>query len=341
VLTLVGAACGDDDDTGPSAGGEGGTSDVKVGMVYDITGKGDGSFNDSAYAGLTKAEKDLGVKIKDIEPSSAGTARQENLDLLASQGYNLIFGIGYLFGDPMGIVAPQYPDATFGIIDSGPPDGSTNVTGLVFAANEGSFLVGAAAGLKTKSGKIGFVGGQPGSLIGSFEAGFTAGVKQVNPSATVDVQYISDDPNVAFTDQGRARELAQGMIDRGDDIIFHAAGTAGGGMFEAVKAANDAGKAVWAIGVDSDQASPDIKSVSDEVKPFILTSMLKRLDTAVFDTIKAYQDGTLEPGLVTYDLKSDGVGYSTTGGHIDDIKDKLDDLKQQIIDGKITVPTEP
>jgi len=357
ALALVAAGCGDDD--GDSAGGNGGGGGasceallentdtegadfdgLRVGMVFDITGRGDGSFNDSAAIGLDCARDEFDIETRDLEPTAAGEGRQENLELLATEGFDLNFGVGFLFEDPINNVAPAHPETMFAIIDAPGPE-AENVVGIQFAANQGSFLVGAAAGLKTQSNRIGFVGGQPGQLIGAFEAGFVAGVAEANPDATVEVQYISDDPNIAFTDAARAKEIAASMISDGADIVFHAAGTAGTGVFEAVKDANDRGQQVWAIGVDSDQASDAIASVSAEVKPYILTSMLKRLDVAVFDTIVAFAKGELEPGVVTYDLAREGVGYSTTGGHIDDIVDQLDEYKQQIIDGDIVVPEQP
>jgi basic membrane protein A and related proteins len=210
----------------------------------------------------------------------------------------------------------------------------------VFAEHQGSFLVGAAAALTSESGTIGFVGGLEGELIKRFEAGYTAGAKAVNPDIEVLVGYAGSDVT-AFNDPAKGKEIAAGQIDGGADVIYHAAGQTGLGMFEAVKEANDAGNTVWAIGVDSDQGSPDNVGVPDEVKPYILTSMLKRVDVAVYNTINSVNEGTFVAGPQVFDLSVDGVGYSTTGGHIDDIVTQLDDYKEQIISGEITVPEAP
>jgi basic membrane protein A len=146
----------------------------------------------------------------------------------------------------------------------------------------------------------------------------------------------------AFSDPAKGKEIAKAMIDEGVDVIYTAAGSTGTGAFQAVKEAQDAKKEVWAIGVDSDQGKPNVKNnVPEEVKPYIISSMLKRVDVAVYDTIKAVNEGTFKGGLQVFNLKNGGIDYSTTGGKIDDIKAKIDDFKKQIIDGKITVPTKP
>ncbi len=310
----------------------------QIGIAFDAVGRGDGSFNDSAGAGLDRAKAALGVTANEQVPAADGSDRAEKLDLLASQDFNPVVAVGFLFADPVKQVAADYPEVCFGIVDSSVD--LPNVAGLQFAEQQGSFLVGAAAGLKTTSNNVGFVGGQQGDLIARFEAGYKAGVKAANPTAQVQSQYIGTDVS-AFSDPAKGQEIAKAMIDRGADVIYAAAGQSGLGVFQAVKEANDAGKKVWAIGVDSDQGSPDNKGVPDEVKPYILTSMLKRVDVAVEDTINAVNDGTFVAGPQTFDLAKDGVNYSTTGGHLDDIKAQLDDYKQQIISGQITVPTKP
>ncbi len=209
----------------------------------------------------------------------------------------------------------------------------SNVHGLLFAENEGSYLVGAIAALKSKTGNIGFVGGVQVPLIQKFEAGYVAGAKAINPNIKIQVKYLTQPPDFSgFTDPAKGKTAAQGMLDAGADVIYHAAGGSGGGVFEAVKAKN-----AMAIGVDSDQALTAAPAVRD----VIISSMIKKVDVAVFDFIKSAQDGNIPDGDQVYDLKKGGVDYSTTGGKIDDIKSKVEDLKQQIIDGKITVPTQP
>jgi basic membrane protein A and related proteins len=331
---LVLSACGSSGGDGGSGGGSGGDSDVVVGLAYDIGGRGDQSFNDSAAAGLDKAEKEFGFTAKEAEATDGETddAKAERLRQLADEGANPVIAVGFAYAGPLETVSKEYPQVHFAIVDSTDVK-ADNITNLVFAENEGSFLVGVVAGLKTKTNNVGFVGGVQTPLIEKFQAGYEAGVKAANPSAKVQVAYISQPPDFSgFGDEINGEKVAKGQFDNGADIVFQAAGGSGGGVFKAAKAANG-----FAIGVDSDQyntASPDVRDV-------IISSMLKRVDTAVYDFLKKENDDDFTAGPITYDLKSDGVNYSTTGGKIDDIKSKVDDYKKQIIDGKITVPTAP
>jgi basic membrane protein A len=228
-------------------------------------------------------------------------------------------------------VAGELPDTQFAIIDDAAATGD-NIANLLFAEEQGSFLVGAAAALKSESGNIGFVGGVDVPLIHKFEAGYAAGAKEVNPDIEVQVKYLTQPPDFSgFGDPAKGKTAAAGMFDKGADVVYQAAGGSGGGVFEAAK---DAGG--FAIGVDSDQYN----TADPAVKDVIITSMLKKVDVAVYDFISSVVDGNFTAGTVTYDLEKDGVGYSTSGGQIDDITSKLDEYKQQIIDGSITVPTE-
>ncbi|HQF94648.1 MAG TPA: BMP family ABC transporter substrate-binding protein [Microthrixaceae bacterium] len=332
AVSLLGAACGDDKDDASTDSGSETKSEIKVGLAYDLGGRGDKSFNDAAAAGLDEAKKELGVTGKELSPSS-DEDREANLKLLAEGEYNPIIGVGFAYADSIKLVAEANPDVTFGTIDT--VVDLPNVHNNVFAENEGSFLVGAAAGLKTKSNKVGFIGGVETELIKKFEAGFVAGVKETNPTATVEVKYITPDGDFSgFNAPDKAKEIAGSMYDGGADVIFHAAGGSGTGLFDAAVAAGD-GK--WAIGVDSDQY---LGATADQQK-HILTSMLKRVDVAVRDTIKAFADGDTKGKTVVLDLKADGVGYSTSGGYVDDIADQLDALKEKIIAGDITVPEAP
>lgn len=310
---------------------------ASVGVVYDIGGRGDLSFNDMAYAGLEKAIMELGVDGIDLEPNEGGENRPELLSLLADQGKDLIIGVGFLFADAMTEVATANPDISFGIIDSAVDP--TNVSGMVFAEEQGSFLVGVAAGLKTTTKKIGYIGGVEFPLIQKFEAGFAAGVAASCADCTVDVKYVTYPPDFdGFNQPSKAKEIALAQYESGADIIYHAAGGAGNGLFEAAKEVSETtGTKVWAIGVDADQA----KTVSSELAPYILTSMIKRVDVAVYNTIEAVVNGTFAGGVTVFDLSVDGVGYSTTGGYIDDIVDELEAYKAQIISGEITVPATP
>jgi basic membrane protein A and related proteins len=321
---------------GSSSADNGGKSDLKVGLAYDTGGRGDKSFNDSAYAGLQAAIKDHGGDFRELTPNADASNRPDLLQQLADAGYNPIIAVGFAYGDVIGDVAKQYPDTTFAIIDSSAkPVGASNLTGILFAENEGSFLAGVAAALKTETNHIGFVGGVETSLIQKFEAGYVAGAKAVKPDIKVDVQYISPAGDFSgFSDPAKGQIVAQGMYDAGADIVYHAAGGSGIGVFQAAAAANKR-----AIGVDSDQYN----TVDDPaLKKVIMTSMLKRVDNAVQAFIGDFVDGKVKGGDdVINDLKSEGVGLATSGGQIDDIQSQIDSYRQKIIDGDIKVPTTP
>lgn len=339
ILALT--ACGSDSDSDNGAGSDGGSSeapqsDVKVGMAYDVGGRGDQSFNDSAAAGLDKA-KDEGLVAEtqesEAEDGEAESAREERLRTFADAGYDPIIAVGFAYAASVGKVSEEYPDVHFAIIDDSSLADSPNVASLVFAEEQGSFLVGAAAALKTESDHIGFVGGVETPLIQKFEAGYEAGAQAVNPDIKIDVKYLTQAPDFSgFADPAKGKTAAEGMYDNGADVVYHAAGGSGGGVFEAASAAK-----AWAIGVDSDQYNTADPSVRD----VILTSMLKNVDVAVYNYLQQVAEGTFPTGVTTYDLKVDGVGYSTSGGFVEDITDQLDDYKQQIIDGEITVPDKP
>jgi basic membrane protein A len=303
--------------------------------VYDVGGRGDQSFNDAAYAGLTKAGDELGVEIQDLEPSAGGEDREELLRTLADDGYDMIIGVGFNFADGIKAVSADFPDTTFAIIDDSSVT-AANVTSLVFAEEQGSYLIGAAAALTSKTHKLGFIGGVEVDLIKKFQAGFAAGAKKVDPTASIDVKYIAQPPDFSgFNDPAKGKEIALGQYEAGADVIYHAAGGSGGGLFEA---ALSHGGGVWAIGVDSDQ----YLTADSAVKGVILTSMLKRVDVAVFDAIQAFSKGTLKAGVQTFDLANDGIGYATSGDFLTpEVKGQLDDLKDQIVAGQIQVPTTP
>ena len=348
ALSLIATACGDTSEDEPTGEGEettdegGEASDIRVGMIYDIGGRGDLSFNDSAAAGLDRAKEEFGVEAKELEPDEGGENREELLRLLSEEQYDLVFGVGFLFADAIKAASADFPEVNYGLID-GSFEGieeSENVASLTFAEHEGSFLVGAAAALKSQTGKIGFIGGVEIDLIKKFEAGYVAGAKHVNPDIEVDVKYISQPPDFSgFNDPAKGKEIASAQFAAGADVVYHAAGGSGQGLFEAAKEASDGGTKHWAIGVDSDQYN----IVDDDLKEFILTSMLKKIDVAVFETIKAKAEGEEVGGETTvFDLAADGVGYSTSGDHLSqEVIDQLEDLKQQIIDGEIEVPTTP
>ena len=326
ALGLVATACGGDDS---SSKGDGFTA----GIAFDTGGRGDGTFNDSAAAGADRAKSELGVKLQELE-ANVDEDRKANLELLAKAGDPVIVGVGFMFTDPMTEIAKANPDLHFGIVDSCVDPSVTNVSCLLFAEQEGSFLVGAAAALKSESGHIGFIGGQEIDLIKKFEAGYIAGAKYINPDIKIESKYLGPaGDNSAWGNVDGAKEIAAGWYADGADVIYTAAGGSGAGT---IQAAAEAGK--WAIGVDSDQ----YLTVGDpELQKHILTSMIKRVDVAVFETIKAVKGGDTSGGAKIFDLKNDGVGYATSGGFVDDIKSQLDDIKAKIVSGEIEVPVDP
>ena len=356
ALTLLAAACGGDDDaatttttaapaaTTADAGDSADTTvapaepamDIRVGLAYDIGGRGDGSFNDAAAAGLDRAAAELGVTTAESSANEDGTNREEMLALHSEEGANLVIGVGFLFDEPMNVVASEYPETNFAIVDS--VVDQPNVAGLIFAEEQGSFLVGVAAALKTGTNRVGFLGGVDIPLIHAFEAGFQAGVAAVDPSIVIDSQYLTQSPDFSgFNDPAAGRVASQSMYEDGADIIYHAAGGSGNGTFQAAKEYSESsGGKVWAIGVDSDQYN----TADEELKPYILTSMLKRVDVAVYNTIKAVQDGMFSSGPQRFDLAVDGVGYSTSGSFIDDIVPQLEEWKTRIVSGEIVVSRE-
>ena len=302
-----------------------------VGLVFDVGGLGDKSFNDGANRGLRRAEKELGVIVRTIEPGD-GSDRESALRQLASQGYDLVFGVGFIFTDDMRKLAAEFPQVRFACIDfsmsPGDPPPPDNLTGLRFREHEGSFLVGAIAGLVSKSKAVGFVGGMDVPLIRKFEVGYRAGVKKVCPSCRVLSAYAGTEPK-AFADPLTGKELATAQFSRGADIIFHASGKTGAGVFTA---AQQRGK--LAIGVDSDQY--------DEAPCCVLTSMIKKVDLAVFETIRQLVEGELEGGVRELGLAEDGVAFVYDQRNRDkippEVVKKVRALGKEIIAGKIEVP---
>ncbi|MEP6980266.1 MAG: BMP family ABC transporter substrate-binding protein [Nakamurella sp.] len=312
-----------------------GGTPLNVGLAFDTGGRGDGTFNDSAASGADKAKTGLGVTVTELEANSDDD-RVPNLNTLSQNKNNPIIAVGFLWTDTVAAAAAANPDLTYAIIDSVVDE--PNVKSLVFAEEQGSFLVGAAAALKSTTCKIGFIGGQEGSLIKRFEAGYRAGAKAVAPDIKIDSQYLgAEGDNAAWNSPDKAKEIAKNWYSGGTDIIYSAAGGSGSGTIDAATEATAAGTQKWAIGVDSDQyllATPDQQKV-------ILTSMIKRVDEAVYQTIEQVQAGDTAGGTKLFDLSTNGVGYSTSGGYLDDVVPQLEAYKKMIVDGEITVPTDP
>ncbi len=313
-----------------------GANTVDVGIVFDMGGRGDKSFNDGAYLGAERAEKELGVKVRFIEPGE-GSDREAGLRLLAAEGMDLVVGVGFIFTDDLTQLANEYPKTDFAGVDYSvgvdkdgkliPPP--ANLAALKFREEQGSFLVGALAALVGKSKKVGFVGGMNFPLIHKFEAGYTAGVKAVCPDCEVLSQYAGVTPE-AFRNPGKGKELALSQYGQGVNIIFHASGSTGLGVFEAARQTNK-----LAIGVDADQYN--------EAPGFVLTSMIKGVDNAVYDAIKRVKEQRFKGGVYQYGLAEGGVGYVYDRNNEKmipaDVRARLESLKQDIISGKITVPS--
>ncbi|MGI8618878.1 MAG: BMP family lipoprotein [Gemmatimonadaceae bacterium] len=309
---------------------------TKVGIVLDVGGRGDKSFNDGAYAGADSATRQLRADVRFIEPGE-GADREAGLRLLAAEGMDLIMGIGFIFTDDLTVLSREYPNSKFAGVDFalGTDDAGNvvppppNVAALKFREEEGSFLVGALAALVGNSKRVGFIGGMDIPLIHKFEAGYRAGVKHVCPDCTVVAQYAGVTPE-AFANPGRGKELALSQYQSGVNVIFHASGATGGGLFEAARAM---GK--LAIGVDADQAA--------EAPGRVLTSMIKGVNAAVYDAIARVENGTFKGGVYSFGLAEGGVGYVYDDNNRALIPDaahrRVEQLKADIIAGRIKVPS--
>jgi basic membrane protein A len=332
ALGLGLTACGSDTGSGSGSTTAPAASSVKVGLAYDIGGRGDQSFNDSAARGLDKAKADLGIDFKELEAAAGETdaQKEDRLIQLADGGYNTVIAVGFAYAPALKKVAPNYPSVKFALIDSSDTT-ADNIANLVFAEQEGSFLVGVIAALKSTTGKVGFIGGVNVPLIQKFEVGFAAGVKAAKPAATVEVKYLTQPPDfTGFNDPAKGETAANGMFDAGVDVVYAAAGGSGSGAFKAAKAKGKLG-----IGVDSDQYNQPTLA---DVKDVIVTSMVKQVDVAVLDFIKSVKGNTFKAGQKVYDLKAGGITYATSGGKVDDIKAKVEEYKAKIVSGEIKVP---
>jgi basic membrane protein A len=327
ALSLLLFSCGKKTDTQNSE------NKFKAGLVFDVGGRGDKSFNDAAYRGLEKAKLELGIEFEYIEPGP-GADREAALRQFASRkDISVIFGIGFIFTDEITKMAAEFPDKKFGCIDYTVDPAKTippNLLALEFREDGGSFLVGSIAGLMTKTNKVGFVGGMESPLIKKFQVSYEAGVKYSNPNCSVLIGYAGVTGD-AFKNPGKGKELALGQYSDGVDIIYHASGVTGLGVFEAAREMKK-----YAIGVDSDQ--------NDEAPGFIITSMMKMVDVAVYKTIDQVKAGTFKGGRVeVLGLKSKGIDYvySEKNKNMipDDVRKKVEVIRQDIIDGKITIPT--
>ncbi len=297
---------------------------AKVGIVFDIGGKDDRSFNAAAYVGVLRAKKDFPIVLRDVEPGDP-TSIEPALRAFAQYGYNLITGVGFAQGPILQDVARDYPQLHFVIIDSVVE--MPNVASLLFREHEASFLVGMIAAHKNQTGTIGFVGGMDIPLIHKFATGYEEGARYVNPNIRVLKNYVGI-TDTAWNNPGKGRELANSQYEQGADVIFQAAGNSGLGVFDAAEAYQK-----FAIGVDANQ---------NWIKPgYILTSMLKRIDNAVYSIVKEEVEGKFKAGVHIYGLENDGVGYALDehNKHLipDSVIEKVEQAKKDIIAGKIKV----
>ncbi|WP_306453949.1 BMP family lipoprotein [Bacillus sp. FJAT-45350] len=311
-------------------------TDFSVGMVTDVGGVDDKSFNQSAWEGMQRfgADNDLteGQDFKYLQSGDAGDYGP-NLNSLVREGIDLVWGIGFLMANDIATIATQQSDAQLAIVDDVVVDtnGETlpNVANITFKEHEGSFLVGVVAGLQTETNQVGFIGGVEGSLIKKFENGFKAGVKMVNPEAEVSVQYAE-----SFNDATRGQAIANTMYAQGADIIYHAAGGTGNGLFTEAKNRKRAGEEVWAIGVDRDQHEEGLP------ENVTLTSMVKRVDNAVYAVSEQTMNGNYPGGeVIEFGLEEDGVGIADTQENVtEEALEAVEEHRTMIQNGEIEVP---
>ena len=298
-------------------------SEIKIGLVTDVGGVNDQSFNQSAWTGLQNAEKELGVTVNYLE-SKTDADYNANIESFIDEDYDLIICVGYMLADATRTAAEANPDVKFAIIDDNTNADLDNVTCITFKAEQSSYLVGYVAGLTTEKNNVGIVLGMASETMHGFGYGYVAGVLDANPDCKV--QQINAN---TFSDSAVGKTSANTMITNGADIIFQAAGATGIGVIEAC---NEAGDGIYAIGVDQDQAylAPDS----------VLTSAMKSVDVSVYDTVNNLVNGTLEGGNVVYDLASNGVNIAPTQDLLtDDVIAAVEDVKAKIISGEIKVPS--
>jgi basic membrane protein A and related proteins len=302
---------------------------VRVGLVFDVGGRGDKSFNDASYAGLLRARRELGVTTEVLEPANSED-REAAMRLFAARGFDLVVAVGFIFSSDVDRVARDFPRVGFTCVDYAPPPGGPppNVSGLVFREEEGSYLVGAVAGLTTKTKHVGFVGGMQTPLVRKFEVGYQAGVRAVCPECVVHSAYAGMTPD-AFKDPAKGKAIAIAQIAFGADVIYHASGSTGLGVFEAAHEGH-----CLAIGVDADQY--------DEMPDVVLTSMIKRADVAVYDAIRGVTDGRFEGGMHVFGVKDGAIDYVHEGPHAAllraDVIARVEALRGPVASGLVKVP---
>ena len=335
LLLALSAACGNGD-----AGGAKKKDAVSVGVVLSTGGRGDKGFNDGALAGLARAARELGADTA-VAKNTDDASRPDSLARFAEERKDLVVGISFMMAQPGYDQAVKHPDVNFAVLDYTPvtdKEGRAlpvpqNLAGVVYRAEEGAFLAGAIAGLKTTTHKVGFIGGMAAPVIRQFEAGYAAGVNEVCPDCVVSVDYAGTTP-AAFSDPVKGKALAQAQYASGVDVIFHASGATGTGVLEA---ARQAPPGRWVIGVDVDQSA--------EAPGRVLTSVTKNLDVSVFGLVRDVKQGTFHGGLVSQGLAEGAVGYvyndSNRGLLPPAVYNRVETLRQAIVGGLIMVPKVP
>ncbi len=304
-----------------------GQAKVKISLIYDTGGRGDLSFCDASYAGAKKATEEWKLELKEITPGQS-TDIELALRQLARLKYDLIIGVGFLFQEPMSRVAAEFPNIKFAVVDVEAK--GANIASLVFKAHEGTYLVGAIAALKTRTNQIGFIGGMNIPLLHSFEAGYRAGAKAINPEVKVYADYAGVTPQ-AFSDPAKGKELALAQYNKGADVILAAAGSTSLGILEAAKE-----KKKYIIWVDAN---------GNHLAPgLVLTSMIKGVEFSVYQTIRSVVDGNFTGGTKVYGLKEGGVEYIVDNDNREllpaEILKRVEALKEKIIAGEIVVPSQ-
>jgi basic membrane protein A len=302
----------------------------RVGLVFDVGGRGDKSFNDAAYRGLLEASRAHGVRFEVAEPAGAED-REAAVRLFAARGFDLVLGVGHIFTRDMTDIAGDFPGVRFACVDfAAPVSERPNLLGLTFREEEGAYLVGAAAALESRTGRVGFVGGMTVDLIRKFEAGYRAGVRAVCPACSVHAAYAGVTAD-GFRDPAKGKAIAVGQIGSGADVLFHAAGATGHGVFEAAREAG-----ARAIGVDRDQG--------DEMPGVVITSLVKRVDAAVADVVAGVARGEFAGGRVrSFGLAEGGVDWVHEGPHAAGLAPatvaRVEALRADVVAGRVRVPT--
>ncbi|MBP3038348.1 BMP family protein [Bacillaceae bacterium Marseille-Q3522] len=341
VAGMILSACGNNNDNGGSTGEGEENSDFTVAMVTDVGGIDDKSFNQSAWEGIEAFGQENGLEKGtngyNYVSSHSDADYTTNLNSLAREDFSLIFGIGFMMTKAVEDIAKQQTDAHFALVDGVVEQ--PNVASILFKEQEASFLAGVAAGLATKTNKIGFIGGIESDVIERFEVGFKAGVSAVNPDAVVEVQYAG-----AFDKADVGKTIASSLYASGNDVVFHAAGGTGNGLFTEARdlKQQDPAREIWAIGVDSDQSAEGVVEIDGKEENIVLTSALKRVDNAVKDLSEKAKNGDFPGGeTIVYDLAQDGVGLAPVNEAIEnkaDIDATVEEWVAKIKAGDVTIP---